>query len=131
MRKSSLVFVGLLAFGAASTASSECGLATLKGGYLYNDTGFVGEPSMPYAESGMTVYDGQGGIQNTYADNIDGSIRQQSGKYVVNADCTGTATYGDHSYNLFISPDGSMLTTIMKSGASKVTISGSETRVAK
>ena len=87
---------------AASATPLPCGNATLKGTYLYNESGVLN--GNPYAESGREVYDGQGGIVLSYR----GSGGVEKATYRVNADCTATATYPDgQKATSFISPDGS------------------------
>jgi hypothetical protein len=123
----------VLALAAASTASPTplpCSNATLKGTYLYNESGVLN--GRPYAESGREVYDGQGGIVLSYRGS-DGSGGVERATYSVSADCIGTATYPDgQKATSFISPDGSrfVYTITAAPGLQPTALSGTETRVA-
>ncbi len=123
----------VLALAAASTASAAplpCSNATLKGTYLYNESGVLN--AKPYAESGREVYDGQGGIVLSYRGS-DGSGDVERATYSVSADCIGTATYPDgQKATSFISPDGSrfVYTITAAPGSQPTALSGTETRVA-
>jgi hypothetical protein len=120
----------LLALAAGSAASATCSNATLKGTYLYNESGVLN--GKPYAESGREVYDGRGGIVLSYQGS-DGSGGVEKATYRVSADCIGTATYPDgQKATSFVSPDGSRFVyTIMAApGTQPTALSGSEVRVA-
>jgi hypothetical protein len=125
-----LILLALAAGSAASAQPLPCSSATLKGTYLYNESGVLN--GKPYAESGREVYDGQGGIVLTYRGS-DGSGGVEKGTYSVSADCLGKAVYLDgQTATSFISPDGSRFTyTITVAPGSQTTaLSGSEVRVA-
>ena len=121
----------LLATGSAASATPlPCSNATLKGTYLYNESGELN--GKPYAESGREVYDGQGGIVLSYRGS-DGSGGVEKATYSVGADCIGTATYPDgQTATSFISPDGSrfVYTITAAPGSQPTALSGSELRVA-
>lgn len=121
----------LLATGSATSATPlPCSNATLKGTYLYSESGVLN--GKPYAESGREVYDGQGGIVLSYRGS-DGSGGVEKATYRVNADCTATATYPDgQKATSFISPDGSrfVYTITAAPGSQPTALSGSEVRVA-
>ena len=125
-----LVVLTLAAGSAASANPPPCSNATLKGTYLYNESGVLN--GNPYAESGREVYDGRGGIVLSYRGS-DGSGGVEKATYSVSADCIGTATYPDgQKATSFISPDGRRFVyTITAAPGSKPTaLSGSEVRVA-
>jgi len=119
-----------LALGASASAAPQgCSNATLKGIYLYSESGVLNGRS--YSESGREVYDGQGGLVLTYRGS-DGSGGSERGTYRVSADCIGTATYPDgQTVTSFISPDGSRFTyTITRGPGERPTaLSGWEIRV--
>jgi hypothetical protein len=96
----------LLAAGSAASANPlPCSNATLKGTYLYNESGVLN--GKPYAESGREVYDGRGGIVLSYRGS-DGAGGVEKATYSVSADCIGTAIYPDgQKATSFVSPDGS------------------------
>jgi hypothetical protein len=125
-----LIVLALAAASAASAAPLPCSIATLKGTYLYNESGVLN--GRPYAESGREVYDGQGGIVLSYRGS-DGSGGVERATYSVSADCIGTATYPDgQKATSFISPDGSrfVYTITAAPGSQPTALSGTETRVA-
>lgn len=125
-----LILLTLAAGSAASATPLPCSNATLKGTYLYNESGVLN--GKPYAESGREVYDGQGGLVLTYRGS-DGSGGSERGTYRVSADCIGTATYPDgQTATSFISPDGSRFTYTITGapGRRRNALSGWEVRVA-
>jgi hypothetical protein len=112
-----------------SAQSSRCNNATLKGTYLYNQSGVLN--GKPYAESGREVYDGQGGLVLSYRGS-DGSGGLEKATYSVSADCIGTASYPDgQKATSFLSPDGSRFVYTITSapGSQPTALSGSEIRV--
>ena len=112
-----------------SAQSSRCNNATLKGTYLYNQSGVLN--GKPYAESGREVYDGKGGLVLSYRGS-DGSGGLEKATYSVSADCIGTASYPDgQKATSFLSPDGSRFVYTITSalGSQPTALSGSEIRV--
>lgn len=125
-----VLVLALAASSAASANPRACSNATLKGTYLYNESGVLN--GKPYAESGREVYDGKGGIVLSYRGS-DGAGGIERATYSVSADCTGTATYPDgQKATSFISPDGSrfVYTITAAPGRQPTALSGSELRVA-
>ena len=125
-----LIALVLVAGSTASARPQPCSNATLKGTYLYNESGMLN--GKPYAESGREVYDGRGGIVLSYQGS-DGSGGVEKATYRVSADCIGTATYPDgQKATSFISPDGSrfVYTITAAPGSQPTALSGSEVRVA-
>jgi hypothetical protein len=125
-----LLGLALVAGSAASAQPLPCSNATLKGTYLYSESGVLN--GKPYAESGREVYDGQGGIVLSYRGS-DGSGGVEKATYNVNPNCIGTATYPDgQKATSFISPDGSrfVYTITAAPGGQPTALSGSEVRVA-
>lgn len=125
-----LIALALVTCSAASATPLPCSNATLKGTYLYNESGVLS--GKPYAESGREVYDGQGGIVLSYQGS-DGSGGVEKATYNVNPNCIGTATYPDgQKATSFISPDGSrfVYTITAAPGGQPTALSGSEVRVA-
>jgi hypothetical protein len=97
----------------SALAAEECSVATLKGTYLFAYEGFAieGNNRAPFATAGLEMYDGQGNVHAIYTVSINGKISRNvpvKGEYVVNADCTSTASYSDGTnYDQFLAPDGS------------------------
>ena len=125
-----LIVLALTAGSAASATPLPCSNATLKGTYLYSESGVLnGKPS---AESGREVYDGQGGLVLSYRGS-DGSGGMEKATYSVSTDCIGTAFYPDgQKATSFLSPDGSrfVYTITAAPGSQPTALSGSEVRVA-
>jgi hypothetical protein len=121
----------LLAAGSAASANPPpCNNSTLRGTYLYSESGLLN--GRPYAESGREVYDGQGGIVLSYRGS-DGSGGVEKATYRVSVDCIGTATYPDgQKATSFLSTDGSrfVYTITAAPGRQPTALSGSEVRVA-
>ena len=125
-----LLVLALAAGSAASATPLPCSNATLKGTYLYSESGVLN--GKPYAESGREVYDGQGGIVLSYQGS-DSSSGVEKATYSVSADCIGTASYPDgQKATSFLSPDGSRFVYTITSapGSQPTALSGSELRVA-
>ena len=100
-----LIVLALASGSAASAMPVPCSNATLKGTYLYSESGVLN--GKPYAESGREVYDGKGGIVLSYQGS-DGSGGVEQATYSVSANCIGSASYPDgQRATSFISPDGS------------------------
>ena len=126
----SLAVVPLLSAPWALAKPPSCSNATLKGTYLYSESGVLN--GRPYAESGREVYDGRGGIVLSYRGS-DGAGGVEKATYSVSADCIGTATYPDgQKATSFVSPDGSrfVYTITAAPGGQPTALSGSEVRVA-
>ncbi len=133
-----LIGVGILTLGkgyaqdAEATGKATCSLATLRGTYLfaYDGVQIQGNDQVPYAEAGYEVYDGNGTVNIVVSVSVNGEITRNerlSGTYTVNADCTGTVTFGGFTYHQFIAPDGSQFTFIQANPPEDVT-SGFELR---
>jgi hypothetical protein len=107
---------------AGAAARERCSEATLRGTYLvaYAGVDISGNDQVPFAGAGYEVFDGNGNVNTVFSANFNGTVisppQSLSGTYTVNADCTGTSTYTFEGvtshYDLFIAPDGSMLTWV-------------------
>jgi hypothetical protein len=73
-------------------SSSACSKSDFKGPYGFRADGSI--LGLSYAELGREVSDGKGKIKGSATQSFDGVIQtvKFSGTYVVNSDCTGTAT---------------------------------------
>jgi hypothetical protein len=85
-----------------SAGGSECSLATLRGRYiLYTDgqaTAFIGTPQAGQeVDIGMFTSDGNGNIAGSVTFGFNGRIFRTkfTGSYLINSDCTATATIQD------------------------------------
>jgi|SRR5215213_6080603 len=101
----------------AVAPGAKCSNATLDGTYLfaYDGVQIQGNNREPFATAGYQVHDDIDKVRGRYSANFNGQIFNNEpfrGKYTVNANCTGTATFKDAQYDLFIAPDGSMFTFV-------------------
>ena len=113
-------------------ARAKCSEATLHGTYLFANDGVdvTGNKQVPFAAAGYDVFDGNGKIHSVVSFTSNGHVvrkLQESGTYTVKADCTGTSTYGESKFDLFIAPDGSMYTFVQVKSSQAMT-SGFELR---
>jgi hypothetical protein len=114
----------------ALNAQCTLGNATLHGAYIVSGAGtVVGVGSL--SAVGVHTWDGQGSTVATYTASVNGSIYPGitvTGRYSLNADCTGSLTESDGShYNFVVSPNGSKATWIRTDTGTVV--SGTETRL--
>ena len=95
----------------------ECTVATLRGRYLFANSGTALPPAFgltaptPSADAGFHVLNGDGTGTDTVTVRIGGTIVLRNFvtpiTYSVNADCTGTITVPNGpSFDLFIAPNG-------------------------
>jgi hypothetical protein len=96
--------VAVLALGIAPKAKADCSEATLKGTYSDQDTGTIVGVG-PFAGVNLDNFDGNGIITSSGWSSVNGSVSygEVTGKYKVNADCTGTYSVsgGGATYNAF------------------------------
>jgi hypothetical protein len=118
-----LVGAGVLTVGAGyakdeDAAETKCSEATLHGTYLFAFAGVdtTGNDQAPTAAAGYQVFNGNGKVDQVSSVNLNGNVIRNirdAATYNVKADCIGTITYPDSSeVDVFIAPDGSMLTAI-------------------
>jgi hypothetical protein len=139
--------VGVLAVGTGfaedeNAAGAKCSEATLHGTYLFaqNGVGIFGKDQEPFAAAGYEQFDGNGKAKAVFTGNFNGKVlRHQvfTGTYSVKADCTGTSTYFDPAEDgalrsdMFIAPDGSMLTFVFTKPSQQVTAGFEQRATAK
>lgn len=96
--------VCLAGFVPAVNAADQCTAATLTGNYGFTLAGFVKDhgKTVPFAGAGLATTDGQGNAAVTHTISRDGNIVTfpWTGTYVVNPDCTGSATSTSGGPNL-------------------------------
>jgi hypothetical protein len=103
--------------GAGAAARTTCDVGTLRGTYLtaFDGVEIKGNDQLPFAFAGYDVFDGNGHVKTVVSINFNGQIIRKehiSGTYTVKADCTGTTYLGKSHADMFIAPDGSMLTFV-------------------
>jgi hypothetical protein len=118
--------LALLMFPHASMADARCNDRTIKGAYIYASTGV--RDGAPYVEAGQDIFDGKGGITNTYTD-TNGQTVVTKGSYQMNANCVSQAKYDDSGVNyvMYTGPTGSEFSWISVTPGTKIT--GREVRV--
>ena len=121
--------VGLLTVEPGYAGEKEhaptCTLATLKGRYLFADSGTLLPPAFgvtqptPAANAGFHLFNGDGTGTDTVTVRIGAEIVLENEvvpiSYTVNEDCTGSYTVlipGGPSFGLFIAPNGEAISTI-------------------
>jgi hypothetical protein len=122
-----VVTVGLLTmeqgYAAEKDHARECTLATLKGRYLFADSGTLLPPAFgvteptPGTDAGFHIFNGDGTGTDTVTLRINGVIVVENFvtpvSYTVNADCTGTVTVPNGpSFGIFIAPNGEAIAII-------------------
>jgi predicted ester cyclase len=125
-------FIGALLFsllvstlGLAQDDAEPCTLATLKGRYLFADSGTLLPPAFgvteptPGADAGFHIFNGDGTGTDIVTVRIGSELMLENEivptSYTVNADCTGTLTVPDGPiFNLFIAPGGDTVARIAK-----------------
>jgi hypothetical protein len=123
--------VGVLAGGTGiaqdvNAARAKCSKATLHGTYLFAFDGvsITGGDQVPFVAAGYDVFDGNGNLDSIVSVNNNGHVTRrlrESGTYKVNANCTGTYSFGAGTlYDLYIAPDGSRFTLIQVKPSNQV-----------
>ncbi len=111
-----------------SAFAAECSGAALKGHYTYWLQG-ADEAGKAYAEVGQEHYDGAGNVTSKISVAGSEKVEDDKGTYTVNADCSGTVTYGSGAtYNIFVAPTGDSF--VFSSSKAGVVQAGENTRVA-
>jgi hypothetical protein len=99
---------------------TSCSNATLKGLYMYANSGFqsVSPSLVPLAVTGKNIFYGNGKFDSLATLSIGGTIipnDEAPGTYTVNSDCTGTAIVHmkppapDVHLQWFVAPDGDLI----------------------
>jgi len=111
------VLLAAVSMGKAQNGATQpCATATLSGSYGYLLQGdLVSQGSLePYADMGILTTDGKGNLTGTGTESLAGQIYSAttiSGSYIVNSDCTGSAslTYSTGAtfhYNVVVQNNG-------------------------
>jgi hypothetical protein len=123
------ISVGLITvqqgYAADNGNAPKCTLKTLKGRYLFADSGTLLPPAFgvtaptPGADAGFHIFNGDGTGTDIVTVRVNGvTVLENQAvpiSYTVNADCTGSYTTlvpGGPSFDLFIAPDGESIAAI-------------------
>ncbi len=123
----------LLTTSAASAQGTppQCSQATLNGTYVNTGAGSIGGASVVLV--GKVTYDGRGNGQSTFTKSTAGVITRSvavPGVYTVNADCTGSKTFGGATnYDFVVTPDGRQIAWIVTNASSGALFAGHAERM--
>jgi hypothetical protein len=137
LMSAALILAGSLALPpvAAADDDTECSLRTLRGVYLFRASGYniIGGVALPKAIIETLIFDGRGSVSTpAVAVSVNGFIIQppqgSPAIYTVDADCTGTLTFGDSNmFALQINPGNKSINllqtnpgTVMQGAAERV-----------
>jgi hypothetical protein len=148
MKRAGLWAIGIVALasvgplveqGYAGESEGGCTLATLRGLYMFAQSGYVtiSGSLVPQGVTGKAVFYGNGKFDSLATISIGGTIIPDDaapGTYTLNSDCTGTVTVlmkaptPDVHLDIFVAPDGDKFFTIQTDPGN--VLSGTEQRVA-
>jgi hypothetical protein len=148
MKRAGLWAIGIVALasvgplveqGYAGQSEGGCSLATLRGLYMFAQSGYVtiSGSLVPQGVTGKAIFYGNGKFDSLATISIGGTIIPDDaapGTYKLNSDCTGTVTVlmtaptPDVHLDIFVAPDGDKFFTIQTDPGS--VLSGTEQRVA-
>jgi hypothetical protein len=103
----------------AGENKARCTLATLKGLYMFAQSGSIVGLG-PQAVTGKDIFYGNGNFDSLATISVNGviSVAPAPGTYTLNSDCTGTVTIPmepvapDVHLDIYVAPDGSEFFTI-------------------
>jgi|SoiMethySBSTD1v2_1073268.scaffolds.fasta_scaffold2177998_1 hypothetical protein len=119
-----LAYLGLqLGHPHSAIADMGCSNATLKGTYIYAESGWqidADNVRKPFAFSGMETYNGDGTMRGILSGSIDGVVIQMvgyTGTSTIHQNCTGEQTFTDDTgvvthYDVFVAPSGDEFTFV-------------------
>jgi hypothetical protein len=116
-----LALVAMSLSNGVAAAPATCSTASLQGIYIYKMLGRDALPdgattAGPYAEAGMSIFDGRGRVSTTYSSSAEQDVDLR-GTYVVGPDCTGTLRYRAggrllRDYRIYADPRGERLSFV-------------------
>ena len=124
----------------AGQDEAKCSLATLKGLYMFAESGYltVSGSLVPEGVTGKAIFHGNGSFDSLATISTGGDIvpgDAAPGTYTLNSDCTGTVTVlmkapaPDVHLDIFVAPDGDEIFNIETDPGT--VLSGTERRVAR
>jgi len=100
-----------------SLAQNQCTTGTLQGQYVFTGRGFIEpvEPGVQRMHYGIFVFDGAGKLSGKQSSSRGGKIGREKleGTYTLDADCSGTMTFGfplkpgsQTHWDIYVTKDG-------------------------
>lgn len=87
-----------LAVSASAAAEQACNIGSLQGRFVFTGRGFIEavQPGIQRMHYGVFVFDGAGKFTGKQSSSRGGKIGREKleGSYTLDADCTGTMTFG-------------------------------------
>jgi hypothetical protein len=122
---------GKVVLGAQAQNPAICGLATLKGRFIFATSGPLLPPALgvtestPGASAGFHIFNGDGTGTDTVTVRVNGKIVLENFvtpiSYTVKPDCTGTYTVPNGpTFDIFIAPSGMGIATIATNPGNEV-----------
>jgi len=101
----------------SALAQGPCSVQTLKGQYILAGRGYIepGDPGVPRVHRGLLVFDGTGNVSGKQSSSRAGKIGHEKlqGTYRLDADCSGTMTFGSVAkpgaqirWDVYVTQDG-------------------------
>ena len=115
--KAALLLLPMSVIATSSFAQQPCALDTLKGQYVFTGRGFIEkqDPGVQRMHYGVFVFDGKGQFTGKQSSSRGGKIGREklAGTYTVDADCTGTMSFGSYlnpggqiHWDVYVTGDG-------------------------
>ena len=116
--KTAALILGFVSLAPAlSLAQKQCTTGTLRGQYVFTGRGFIEpvEPGVQRMHYGIFVFDGAGKLSGKQSSSRGGKIGREKleGTYTLDADCSGTMTFGfplkpgsQTHWDIYVTEDG-------------------------
>lgn len=120
MMRIAATLLGLLALAPiAARTQAQCSAQTLNGQYIFTGRGYIepDDPEVQRVHRGLLVFDGAGNVSGKQSSSRGGKIGREKpqGTYTLNADCSGTMTFGPVAnpgaqvhWDVYVTQDGRM-----------------------
>ncbi len=116
--KTAALMLGFISLApTVSFAQKQCTTSTLRGQYVFTGRGFIEpvEPGVQRMHYGIFVFDGAGKLSGKQSSSRGGKIGREKleGTYTLDADCSGTMTFGfilkpdsQTHWDIYVTKDG-------------------------